>query len=133
MRVIRQSYIVHAPSVKVWQALTDPKIIARWGAGPAVMSDKIGGRFKLWGGEVWGKNLEVKKNRQLVQEWHTGKGDKVSIVTISLTYENKRTYIDMLHEDVPEEKRDKLNKGWKEHYFNPMKKYLESQFPDHNS
>jgi activator of HSP90 ATPase len=127
VRVIRQSYIIHAPATKVWQALVDPKLIAKWTTGAVTMNDKVGTKFKLWGGDIWGKNLEVRKNKQLVQEWYGGDWERPSIVTISLTYENKRTYIDMLQEDVPEEERDKINKAWKEFYFYPLTAFIEGE------
>lgn len=35
MKAIRQIYEIHAPIEKVWEALVDPRIIAKWGGGPA--------------------------------------------------------------------------------------------------
>ena len=126
MMVIRQSYVIHAPVAKVWQALTDPKVIAAWGAGPANMRPTVGYKFKLWGGDIWGKNTEIKKNKRLAQEWYTDKWKHPSLVTITLNWENGRTYVDMLQEEVPDDERDKINKGWKEFYFGPLIRLVES-------
>lgn len=123
--IIRQSYIIHAPVVKVWEALTNSKVITDWGAGPATMDDKVGTKFKLWGGDIHGKNLEITPKKKIVQEWFMDKWTKPSKVTIALTYENGRTYIDLLHEDVPDAERDEINKGWKEYYFGPIKRLIE--------
>ncbi len=53
MKVIKQTYIIKAPLEKVWNALTDPKIIEKWGAGPAIMDSKEGTEFSLWGGDIF--------------------------------------------------------------------------------
>lgn len=125
VQVIRQSYIIHARANDVWEALVDPKLITQWGGGPAVMSDKVGGKFKLWGGDVFGKNIEVIKKKRLVQEWTSGKWKTPSKVHIALSEEHGTTYIDLLHEDVPDNERDEVNKGWKNYYFGPIKNLVE--------
>lgn len=112
----------------MWEALVNPVLINEWGAGPAKMSDKVGFKFSLWNREVFGKNLEVKPRKMIVQEWVFGKS-KPSRVQISLTYENQRTYIDLLHEDVPDKERDKINKGWKDFYFGPLRDWVEKNNP----
>jgi len=50
---------------------------------------------------------------------------KPSQVTISLSEEHGITYLDMLQENVPDGDRDKINKGWKDFYFGPLKNFLE--------
>ena len=59
MKTIKQTYQVDAPIASVWKALVDPEYIEGWGGGPAKISDKVGTSFKLWGGDIYGKNLEV--------------------------------------------------------------------------
>lgn len=59
MKTIKQTYQINAPSSRVWQALIDPKIIDKWGGGPAHMNDKVGTEFTLWGGDIYGKNLRL--------------------------------------------------------------------------
>jgi activator of HSP90 ATPase len=125
VQVIRQSYIVHAPAKLVWSALVDPKLIEQWGAGPAVMSEEAGTKFKLWGGDIFGKNIEVVAKKKLVQEWYSGDWKSPSKVHIALSEENGNTYIDLLHEDVPDGEKEKINKGWKNFYFGPIKSLIE--------
>ncbi len=125
VQLIRQSYVIHAPIAVVWQAMVDPQIIAKWGAGPAKMDDNVGTKFSLWGGDIHGKNIDVVKRKRLVQEWYTGKWDKPSHVHIALNSENGITYVDLLHEDVPDGEKDEINKGWKNFYFVPLKNLVE--------
>ncbi len=68
MKKIVKEYQIFASGEKVWEALTDPKIIVKWGAGPAEMDRHDGTEFKLWGGDIHGKNVEVVPEEKLVQE-----------------------------------------------------------------
>ena len=67
MKTIHQLYHIHAPIALVWQALINPKVIDQWGGGPAKMSDKKE-KFTLWGGDIWGTNMEVLKEKKLLEQ-----------------------------------------------------------------
>ena len=76
MKRIEKRYSIRAPAEKVWSALVDTALIERWGAGPGVvMDEKPGTAFKLWGGDIHGRNLEVDRWKKLVQEWYGGDWD----------------------------------------------------------
>lgn len=125
MKIIEQTYFINAPIEKVWQALVDPKVIEAWGGGPAEMNDMPGTKFKLWGGEVFGTNLEVITNKKLVQEWYGGEWDYPSKVTFILISEGDSTELELTHEDVPEKEVDEINDGWSQYYLGPIKELLE--------
>lgn len=123
--ILKQKYKIKASIDKVWEALVDPKVIEEWGGGPAVMSDTKGVEFKLWGGEIWGKNLEVIKNKKLVQEWFGGEWDKPSRVTFTLEGNHDKTELSLLHEDVPDSEVQDIDDGWRKYYFGEIKKLIE--------
>lgn len=125
MKTIRKSYLIAAPQDKVWQALVTPKIIDRWGAGPATMDDRVGTEFSLWGGDIHGTNTEVVPNKKLVQDWFGGDWEKPSKVTIKLTDENGKTRIDLTHTDLPEKEAKSFASGWDEYYFGAIKNLVE--------
>lgn len=125
MKTIKQTYRINAPVEKVWQALTDPKIIDKWGGGPAKMSDKVGFEFSLWGGDIHGKNTEVNANKKLVQEWFGGKWDKPSIATFSLSSNKDQTKIELTQIDVPDGEFSDIEQGWKDYYLGSLKDLLE--------
>lgn len=127
MKAIRQTYHIKASIKEVWKALTDTKYIDGWGGGPAKMSDKVGFQFSLWGGDTYGKNIEVIANKKLVQEWFGGKWDKPSIATFALSSKNDQTTIEFTHTDVPESEYKDIEQGWKDYYLGPLKDYLESK------
>lgn len=115
-----------APREKVWEALVDPDIIGKWGAGPAMMSEKEGSEFSIWGGDIHGKNIEVKKGEKLVQEWQERDWAKHSIVTFRLTHKDGCTTLFLTHKDVPEEESKDIDKGWDDYYLGQIKMLLES-------
>ena len=127
MKAIRQTYHIKASVEEVWRALVDPKYIEGWGGGPAKMSDKVGSQFSLWGGDIYGKNIEVIANKKLIQEWFGGKWDKPSIATFALSSKNDQTTIEFTHVDVPENEYKDIEQGWKDYYLGPIKKYLENK------
>ena len=131
MRKIKQTYRIKASLSEVWQALTNPKYIDEWGGGPAKMSDRVGAKFSLWDGSIWGKNIEVISQKKLVQEWYSEnegeKWEKPSIATFVLTQEKDDVRIDFVHENVPEKDLKNIEDGWREYYLGPLKSYLEKR------
>jgi len=121
-----QTYIINTSPNHVWQALTDPDMLNDWGAGPASMDDAVGTEFELWGGDIWGKNVEVVENKKLVQEWYSGEWEVPSIVTFELAGDHKATTIVLTHHDFPEAEQTSLEQGWQDFYIGPMKTFLEN-------
>lgn len=125
MKSLKQTYSINAPLEKVWRALTNPKIINDWGGGPAKMSDKEGFEFEFWGGDIWGKNIKVIKDKQLVQEWTSGKWEKPSTVTFNLSEKSELTELELIQEGIPDNEASEIDDGWKRYYLTPLKKLLE--------
>lgn len=130
MQTIEQRYIINAPIAQVWQALVDPKIIEKWGAGPAKMDDNTGVKFSLWGGSIWGKNIKVIKEKVLSQEWYSDEDPKwkqPSMVTFKLHTENKGTVIELVHSNIPDANAKDIEAGWKDYYLGALKAYVEEK------
>lgn len=127
MQTIVQDYKIKAPIVKVWQSLVSQEIINDWGGGPAKMDENVGTKFSLWGGDIYGTNIEVEKFKKLVQEWYSGDWKEPSIVTFKLEKDADFTLLELIHENVPDEEYDEIDKGWQDYYLGPLKKYLENK------
>lgn len=123
------SYTINAQVAEVWQALTDPKIITKWGGGPAKMDGRVGTKFKLWGGDIWGTNIEVKPQSSLKQEWYGGDWPKPSIATFTLTKYGSGTKLKLEHSHVPTDEIKNFEQGWHDYYLGAIKKLLESGPP----
>ncbi len=126
MKRIEKTYVIRAPVEKVWRALVEPALIERWGAGPGVVMDERPGRaFRLWGGDIHGRNLEVDPRERLVQEWYGGDWDEPSIVTIVLSENNGDTSVVLTHTNIPDDEADSIGEGWDEDYMYPLKELAE--------
>ena len=125
MKTITTKYIIQAPAEKVWRSLVDPKLIDDWGAGPAEMSDQEGFEFKLWNGDIYGKNIQVVSEQLLIQEWTTSSWDNPSKVSFNLKEDSGKTIVDLLHEDIPDEEFEEIKNGWDQNYMGPLKEYVE--------
>jgi activator of HSP90 ATPase len=126
-KALKQEYEIKAPLAEVWKALVLPEYIEGWGGGPAKMDDKVGTEFSLWGGDIWGKNKEVVKEKKLVQDWFGGDWKEPSIATFELEEKDGETIVKLTHENLPEDDEDDFDAGWKDYYMGPMKEYLENK------
>ena len=127
MKTIKQTCLINSSLDEVWEALINPKYINAWGGGPSKMNDKKETRFEFWGGDIYGKNIDVIPLKKLVQEWFGGNWKKPSIVTFALREEKDGVKIDLLHTDIPDNEAKDIEQGWKEYYLGPLKEYLENK------
>jgi activator of HSP90 ATPase len=125
LQPMEKSYFIKAAVAAVWQALVDPEVIERWGAGPAQMDDRVGTEFELWGGDIHGKNVAVEPERKLVQEWYSGDWPAPSLATFTLATEGGGTRLELVHSGVPESEYSDIDSGWDEYYLAPLKRLLE--------
>jgi activator of HSP90 ATPase len=125
---IRKSYVIKAPADRVWAALTDPKMIERWGAGPADMAAEPDCTFSLWGGDIFGTVIEVDLPRSMVQEWYGGNWDAPSIARFTLSADpSGGTLLELENTGVPDEDAPDIEGGWDDYYLGPIKALLEGR------
>ncbi|HEV7454820.1 MAG TPA: SRPBCC domain-containing protein [Candidatus Saccharimonadales bacterium] len=127
MKQIEKTYTIQAPIAKVWQALTDAKLIEQWGAGPAKMGDTTGGTFSLWGGDIHGTNTKVVPEKLLEQDWY-GHDDPSRCYKVSFAFaplHEDMTTVKLIHADVPDDEAKDFEDGWRDYYFDPIKELLE--------
>ncbi len=109
----------------MWDALINPVLIEKWSGSKAMMSEVTSSQFKLWNGDIFGKNVEVVKNAKIVQEWQEKEWDKPSKVTFTLKEKDGKTEVTLLHENVPDESFKDIDNGWGEYYLGPLKELVE--------
>jgi activator of HSP90 ATPase len=95
--------------------------------GEANCSNVINGVFLAWDGYISGTNKSLIPNKEIVQSWRTTEflesdNDSELIIQISKTEEG--SLLTLIHNNIPEGQSD-YEKGWIEHYFNPMKQYFQ--------
>lgn len=124
---IEQVVFLRATPAEVYDALLDPKKHSAFTGSPATTNDKIGVEFKAWDGYISGKNLELVKNKKIVQEWETTawpKGYPRSRLEITLIPKKSGTELKMVHSKVPAQQVEDYTGGWPESYWEPLAAYL---------
>ena len=94
----------------------------------AKVSARVGSAFTAWDGYISGKNLKLKPGKQIVQAWRTtefASSDQDSHVEILLVKSRGGTKLTLYHSNLPGGQSD-YRSGWRECYFEPMKKYFKA-------
>jgi activator of HSP90 ATPase len=97
---------------------------------PVHMQNKEGSRFRGHGEYIRERNLQLVKNRLIVQSWRGSDCDKsTSDSTFILLFEQEGSHAvtHMTHGEVPDEMMQDIKQGWKTFYWEPWKKYLKGQ------
>jgi len=94
---------------------------------PAKISAKEGEKYSVHNGYISGKNLQLIKNRLIVQIWRAqgwDKSDADSTFIIYLEPKGNDVVLYATHANVPDKHAASITKGWHNHYWKPWKKYL---------
>ena len=124
---IKQTVLLEASPVEVYEAYADPKKHSAFTGQGATGVPKVGGKFTAGDGYITGKFLELEKGKRILQEWTTTEwpeGYPPSLLELRLRAKGKKTELTMIHSRVPEEQVEYYADGWKEWYWEPLKKYL---------
>ncbi len=125
---IRQKVFI--PAVKperVYKAILSSKEHSEFTGSKASCTNKVGGRFTAWDGYISGKNIELAKGSEIVQEWRTTEWPEdypPSILKILLKGKGDGTELTMIQSKVPASQVKKYTKGWYDSYWSPMKQYF---------
>ncbi len=117
---------LQATSKQVYKAWLSTQGHTKMTGGAAFVSDKVGDKFTAWDGYIYGKNLELKPYKRIVQAWRSSnftEDEEDSQIEIILSEINGETELTLTHTNVPESGEHYI-KGWDEHYFQPMKSYF---------
>lgn len=124
---IHQEVRIKARPEKVYSALTNAREFSEVTGAPADIAAVEGGAFSLFGGQITGRNVELRVNEGLVQAWRVGAWPKgvYSIVRITLERAGDETNLILDHSGFPDGAAEHLESGWPKMYWQPLKTYLE--------
>jgi uncharacterized protein YndB with AHSA1/START domain len=124
---IRQTVLLDGSPLEVYEAYTNPKKHAAFTGQGAKGAARVGGKFVAGDEYISAKYLELEKGKRILQEWTTTewpKGYPPSLLELTIKARGKKTELTMVHSKVPEEQVEYYAEGWKEWYWEPLKKYL---------
>ena len=125
---IHQEVDFDAPPARIYSVLLDAKQFAAFTKESAEIQPDAGGAFRLFGGRIEGRNVELVPNQRIVQAWRPASwpAGVYSIVRFELTAHGSGTRIVFDHTGFPEANREHLNEGWPRNYWDPLRIYLGS-------
>ena len=127
---IMQKVIIPATPMEVYEAYVDGKKQTEFTGSKAISDTKVGGEFTAWDGYIKGKYLDLEPGRKIVQEWISTdfvEGTTPSRFEIALKEVKGGTELTMIHSGVPENAAEDIGQGWKDYYWEPMKKYFKER------
>ena len=131
-RTIRQTVFFKASPHDVYEALMDSRKHAKFTGGKCTIVRKVGGKINIYDGYITGENVELVKDKKIVQLWKPDEGDcwpsdHFSKATFALKAEKRGTRLTFTQSGVPVECGNRFDVGWSENYWVPMRRMLEHE------
>ena len=128
LRVVKQSVVLPASPRKLYAMYLSPRAHGAITGGKIEISSRTGSKFKAFGGALAGRMLCTVPGRLIVQAWrstafHKRDHDSTLILRF-LPAGRNRSRIDLVHVNVPSHDYHGVDKGWKNYYWKPWRKYL---------
>jgi activator of HSP90 ATPase len=126
-RAIHQEKDFKTSPGRIYEALLDAKQFSAFsGMAGAEIHREVGGTFSIFAGHIVGLNIELIPNRRIVQAWRvvTWPEGVYSIARFELVGQSSGTRVILDHTGFPPELADHLESGWREHYWDTLRKYL---------
>lgn len=121
------SDIIPAAPDRIFSAWLSADEHAAFTGQPATSEPSPGGRFTAWGDYIEGTTLELEPSRRILQSWRTTEFPseaESSLVEILLEETEGGTRLTLTHSRIPEGQGKDYLSGWKEYYFEPLKRHF---------
>lgn len=130
---LHQAVTLAASPQRVFDVLTNGAEFAAATEKAAILSATEGDTFKLFGGSIEGRHIELLPGKRVVQAWRIADWEAgvYSIVRITLTPDGRGTKMTLDQFGVPEGKspffatwQEHVTVGWQKYYYDALKSYL---------
>jgi len=126
-RTIRQRVKLPWPPGVVYRTLTSSTHHEAFTGAAAHFPEDLGKEMTAYGGYISGRILGLFPDRGFVQTWRTTEwpdGCEDSRLEIILEPAGKGTRLTMIHSRLPPEFAPIYARGWRVHYWKPLRQYL---------
>lgn len=127
LETVRLTAVLPASADRIYAAWLDSVEHSRMTGSKAVVDAGVGGEHSAWDGYVEGRILELEPGRRIVQSWRSSDfpldaGD--SRLEVHLLDVPGGCEVTIIHTQIPEGQGAQYEGGWRDHYFEPMRKYF---------
>ena len=127
---VRVSDVIPAPPARIYRAWLDAREHSMITGSKATAEPGVGGHFSAWGGSIRGTTLELEPDALIVQAWRASdfpEGSEDSRLEVrfqALEPAEHGTRVTILHTGLPVGTGHRYEEGWRNFYFERMKKYF---------
>ena len=122
-----QTVELPGPPEAVYAAYVNADLHAAFTGAPAALEAVVGGLMSAWDGYITGTFERLDAGRRIVQTWRTLEwpdGFEASRLELSLSPAEGGTRVTMVHAGVPTEQAVRYDEGWRDHYWEPLRRWL---------
>lgn len=126
-RNIEQTVTFDALPKRVYEALVDSAKHAAFTGEAASIDARPGGSFICYGTYINGITIELQPNKRIVQAWRSRNWPKGTYSIVDFSFSRTRggkTELRFVQTGVPAKDYAAKNKGWRTHYWEPLKAFL---------
>lgn len=107
-----------------YRAMTVPEMVTAFTNAPAKVEAKKGGKFELFGGNIYGEFVELVEEKRIAQRWRSKRwpDEHYSMVTIDVEQQTDDTLVKITQTGVPESDADGTKENWNRYYWEAMKR-----------
>jgi len=116
-----------ATAKQIYKAWLSSKAHTAFTGDTAEVDPKVGGLFTAFNDYIEGTNLELRRDKKIIQSWRTTEfpaESEDSKLEIDLVEVKDGTKLTLTHSNIPDSQAESYKDGWKKFYFSPMKKYF---------
>lgn len=126
---IHQTLFFATDAVDLYTCIMDARKHSSFTGDEAKIEDKEGSDFSVFGGYAHGTNRVLERGKKIVQTWVFNEADwpanHLSEVVFVFTNKEGGCEVDFYHTDIPVALSERIESGWNEYYWNPLRIYLE--------
>lgn len=125
--IIQKIVFKNTASKALYNIYMDAKKHSASIGAPVSIQKKEGTKYTAHGSYITGKNLQLVKDKMIVQSWRSSdfkKADLDSILILLFEEKSKDAILTMVHANLPDHQYQQIKDGWNEFYWKPWKIYL---------
>ena len=125
-KTVKQKVTFKATPHDVYELIMDSRKHSMFSGSKARITKKVGSKFSTYDGYIDGVNLKLVPDKEIVQSWRGSEWPKGHYSKARFSFKKIKdgTVLTFTQTGVPEESYNAINKGWVDHYWNPMKEIL---------
>ncbi|XP_014251204.1 activator of 90 kDa heat shock protein ATPase homolog 1 [Cimex lectularius] len=124
LKNLKDTQVFQCTGEDFYRAMTTPEMVCAFTNGPSVVEARNGGKFSLFGGNIYGEFLELVPNKKIVQKWRlkSWPDDHFSTVTLIIDQQEDHTVVKVNQAGIPQSDVERTKENWTRYYWDAIKR-----------